>query len=51
VSLSNQDDAVTLRVTIEFKSAFRGSQKIRVRAADRSGHRLEWLPAGKWDIR
>ncbi|HEV7239412.1 MAG TPA: hypothetical protein VGQ36_09240 [Thermoanaerobaculia bacterium] len=51
VSVSNKDDAVTLRVSIEFKSALRGSQIIRVRAADRSGHTLEWLPAGNWEIR
>lgn len=51
VSVSNEDDAVTLRVPIEFKSAFQGSQKIRVRAADRNGHTLEWLPAGKWAVR
>lgn len=51
VTVSNENDAVTLRVPIEFKSAFRGSQQIRVRAADRSGHTLEWLPAGEWDVR
>ena len=51
VTVAQSADAVTLRVPIEFKPAFRGAQEVRVRAADREGHTLDWASAGKWEVR
>jgi hypothetical protein len=51
VAVSRTPDSVTLTIPIQFKKSFRGRKNIYLRAADRSGHTLDWKSVAVWDVR